>query len=302
VDADVTVALRSFREGDKVKAMICSIDQAKRRISFGLKPSYFTSNGAADAQADADESEGEEETQAFGVVDDPDGDSHAEGHVPADDESDSPLVDHNEEGDYMRPYVETQRPSSPPVGIPDANSNAPVQLMKLGGFRWTGGFVSDEDEKIDSSGDENDDRDQKGTDKKRKRKEIDQDLTATMHSRAPESSADFDRLLLGSPNSSYLWVQYMSFQLQLAEVEKAREIGRRALETIHFREDREKLNVWIALLNLENRYGMEESLETTFKDAARHNDSKAIHLSLANIFDQTEKYDVCSLSRDIDHF
>jgi rRNA biogenesis protein RRP5 len=88
----------------------------------------------------------------------------------------------------------------------------------------------------------------------------------------------------------------MSFQLQLADADKAREIGRRALETIHFREDREKLNVWIALLNLENRFGTEESLEATFKDAARHNDSKTIHLSLANIFDQSEKYDVRNLS------
>ena len=84
----------------------------------------------------------------------------------------------------------------------------------------------------------------------------------------------------------------MSFQLQLSEVEKAREIARRALQTMSFREELEKLNVWIALLNLENVYGTDESLEATFKDAARHNDSKTIHLRLATIFEQSEKIEV----------
>ena len=57
----------------------------------------------------------------------------------------------------------------------------------------------------------------------------------------------------------------------------------------NIREEQEKLNVWIALLNLENVYGTDESLETAFKDAARHNDSKTIHLRLAEIFEQSDK-------------
>ena len=58
----------------------------------------------------------------------------------------------------------------------------------------------------------------------------------------------------------------MSFQLQLSEVDKAREIGERALKTINYREEQEKLNIWIALLNLENTFGTDESLEDTFKN------------------------------------
>ena len=108
----------------------------------------------------------------------------------------------------------------------------------------------------------------------------------------PESTADFERHLLASPDSSYLWIQYMSFQLQLAEVEKAKDIGRRALQTINIREEQEKLNVWIALLNLENTYGTDESLETVFKDAARHNDSKTVHLRFAAILDESQKTEV----------
>ena len=65
------MALRSFREGDKVKAVILSIDTEKRRISFGLKPSYF-----ADEDFEQEESEEEDEQEALGVVDDESGDEH----------------------------------------------------------------------------------------------------------------------------------------------------------------------------------------------------------------------------------
>jgi len=43
---------------------------------------------------------------------------------------------------------------------------------------------------------------------------------------------DFERLLLGEPNSSRLWVDYMSLQLSLAEPERAREVGERALQKV----------------------------------------------------------------------
>ena len=85
--------------------------------------------------------------------------------------------------------------------------------------------------------------------RKKKKKEIELDLTADLQTKTPDSNADFERVLLGSPNSSYLWIQYMSFQLQLSEIDKAREIARRALKTINFREEQEKLNVWIAGMN-----------------------------------------------------
>ena len=84
----------------------------------------------------------------------------------------------------------------------------------------------------------------------------------------------------------------MSFQLQLSEIDKAREVAKRALQAISIREEQERLNVWIALLNLENTFGTDESLDAVFKDAARHMDSKTVHLRLANIFDQSEKHEV----------
>lgn len=42
---------------------------------------------------------------------------------------------------------------------------------------------------------------------------------------------------------------------QATEVEKARSVARKALSIIDGKEEQEKLNIWTALLNLENLYG-----------------------------------------------
>lgn len=98
--------------------------------------------------------------------------------------------------------------------------------------------------------------------------------------------------MLGSPNSSYLWIQYIAFFVGLSQLDKAREIAKRALATISFREEGEKLNVWVALLNLENAYGDDSTLEDTFKDAAQANDAKTVHLKLIDIYERSGKFDV----------
>ena len=178
--------------------------------------------------------------------------------------------------------------------LPDGKEypTVPLSLKLSGGLRWTS--TGDHDNAMDTQSEsesESPDDDQPAK-KKKKRHGIEHDLTADLHNRTPQSSADFERLLLGSPNSSFLWVQFMSLQLRLSEIEKARETGRRALQTINLREEQERLNVWIALLNLENSYGTEQTLDVVFKEAARANDSKTIHLRLASILEDTQKIEV----------
>ncbi|KAI0046598.1 nucleic acid-binding protein [Auriscalpium vulgare] len=283
-NADITLALRSFREGDRVRAIILSIDTEKRRIAFGLKPSYFSDENL---EPEEDESEGDKENaEPLGVVDDAD-----MADVPGDDGSEAEASPSEPEDDSD---VEPMAVDLEPVSRLTTSKPAllPVPSLNLqGGFQWTGGYMEQDDASGSDSSDDSDADDTTGKKRRKKRKGIELDLTADMHSKMPESNNDFERVLLGSPNSSYLWIQYMSFQLQLSEVDKAREIAKRALKTINFREEKEKLNVWIALLNLENIYGTEESLEAAFKDAARHCDSKTVHLRLAAILDQAEKFD-----------
>ncbi|KAI0361371.1 hypothetical protein OH77DRAFT_1468895 [Trametes cingulata] len=294
-DADVTLALRSFREGDKVKAIILSIDREKRRISFGLKPSYFEEKDFEQEEPDSEDDDGP--APALGVVEDggdsdeaeeSDDDAVADGGDDGDDQEDSEgESDDGEDGGAMDVdlTMELQQSSGGSAAAP----GEPTETLNLeDGFQWSAPNP-DDDVEMESDEESEDDGQHEGKKKKKKRKEIEKDLTADMHTKVPESNADFERLLLGSPNSSYLWIQYMSFQLQISEIDKAREIAKRALKTINFREEQEKLNVWIALLNLENVYGTDESLESTFKDAARHNDSKTVHLRMAEIFEQSDK-------------
>jgi len=51
----------------------------------------------------------------------------------------------------------------------------------------------------------------------------------------PESAEDFERLVMGEPNSSMLWIQYMAFLISLGEIEKARGVAERGLATINYR-------------------------------------------------------------------
>lgn len=44
---------------------------------------------------------------------------------------------------------------------------------------------------------------------------------------APETIDEFEALVRTSPNSSFVWIKYMAFMLQLADVEKARAIAER---------------------------------------------------------------------------
>lgn len=67
----------------------------------------------------------------------------------------------------------------------------------------------------------------------------------------PASADDFERLLIAQPNSSFLWVQYMAFHTQSAEVEAARSVASRALRTIDYHlEDVRLLPLLLKLLLL----------------------------------------------------
>uniref|UniRef100_A0A8C3BAH3 Protein RRP5 homolog n=1 Tax=Cairina moschata TaxID=8855 RepID=A0A8C3BAH3_CAIMO len=132
---------------------------------------------------------------------------------------------------------------------------------------------------------------EKELEKQKKEKELCKLEAALMDpSRQPQSADDFDRLVLSSPDSSILWLQYMAFHLQATEIEKARAVAERALKTICFREEQEKLNVWVALLNLENMYGTEETLMKVFERAVQYNEPLKVFQHLCDIYANSEKY------------
>ena len=44
--------------------------------------------------------------------------------------------------------------------------------------------------------------------------------------KAPESAEEFERLVLASPRSSFVWIKYMALHLEMTEIDKAREVRR----------------------------------------------------------------------------
>lgn len=204
-------------------------------------------------------------------------------------------------------YREGEEEMEEPKVLPKGKQMKPTEVPRLqlsSGFVWDMGLdtlTPALPPRGESSDSEEDEKQHRATKKKSKKerelekqkaeKELSRIEEALMDpGRQPESADDFDRLVLNSPNSSILWLQYMAFHLQATEIEKARAVAERALKTISFREEQEKLNVWVALLNLENMYGSQESLTKVFERAVQYNEPLKVFLHLADIYTKSEKF------------
>lgn len=263
-----------YKEGDAVKAKILDIDQEKRRISFGLKYSLISGEGA---EEDGEDESGDEDEEMSDVSDMEDEDEDVDMRsVKSDDEDES-----EEEADETLDYEE----------IEDPVKNASLAAgLATSGFDWTGATLDFNDSK--AAADESSDDEPSKKKKKHKKATIQEDRTGDLDAQGPQSVADYERLLLGQPNSAELWVRYMVFQRELNEIEKARQIAKRALSVINSREEKARLDVWTALLHLENSFGSDDQLEETFKDACHHNDSREMHERMIKIYISSGKLDV----------
>ena len=314
-DSAAPDVMQAFSIGDRVKAKILKVDVEKKKLSFGLKPSLFDAvdfeeSDDEEVEDDEEEGQGSEDGEASGsdtamytsaLLDQADSEDERRSDENdldddlAGDESEDEEEDDVDEDEALLMDVDDDASEadseSDDAGQTSARTAPALQLA--GGLHWSAGPAvenSDTSSDDDASSDE-----EKRGDKKKRRKEgkrkYQEDLTADLATKTPETTQDFERLLLGSPNSSYLWIQYASFQLQLGDVAKGREVARRALQVINFREEQEKFNVWIALLNLENAFGSEETLEETYREACAYNDDKTVSLRLAEILEKSGKVD-----------
>jgi rRNA biogenesis protein RRP5 len=268
-------ASKIFSEGDVVKAKVLKVEPAKRHVNFGMKASYFSdheedSGDEIDADDDTNkgQSDSEEGGALLGEADLEDGDSRSN---PDEDisESDSEIQIAEEEN-------ETKQPNG---------------VLKLGGFDWYGVASTSLTRKRTDSESEDDAVPTSPLKKrKKKRAEIQIDRTGDLDANGPQSTDDYERLLLGSPDSSLLWLQYMAFHLELGDIDQARSIGERALKSINISHGAEKMNVWVALFNLENAYGDDESVESIFKRACEYNDPQEMYSRLTSIYIQSGKH------------
>jgi rRNA biogenesis protein RRP5 len=202
--------------------------------------------------------------------------------MPSDDEEEDDDEDEDEEPSEDEEEIDTAPTEDTPGAQKRVSTAGGSTALSLSGFDWNGNAAESDSSDSDSESDE-----EAAAPKKSSKKKT--DLTAAEASGVPQSASDFERALLASPNSSFLWIQYMSFQLQLHEIEKARSIGRQALDRIAFREEGEKLNVWMALVNLELGFGTPESTDKVLKQAAQYNDAREVYMRYVDALVQAGK-------------
>uniref|UniRef100_A0AAX7TTR3 Protein RRP5 homolog n=1 Tax=Astatotilapia calliptera TaxID=8154 RepID=A0AAX7TTR3_ASTCA len=179
-----------------------------------------------------------------------------------------------------------------------SSASCPSRLQVTAGFSWDVGLSSLKPASAAQEEDSSDGEDQEGSTKVKKEKDEKKEAEKALIQREaelmdpnlrPQDAAAFERLLLASPNSSLLWLQFMAHHLQATQIEQARTVAERALKTISFREEQEKLNVWVALLNLENMYGTEESLKKVFERAVQFCEPMPVYQKLSEIYAKSNK-------------
>ncbi|KKZ60457.1 hypothetical protein EMCG_00743 [[Emmonsia] crescens] len=273
-------ARKLFEKGDIVKAKIVKIDYNKERISLGLKASYFKDS---DNESDGENSEDENEEDVSESEDD------GGMHLELESGDDIPMGGVDLENALNGDDSESDA-SDEDVKMAGTEDAGVTGGLVTSGFDWAGNTTTGADEGNDSDSDSDNQAAAKKK-KKRRKPDIQVDRTGDLDANGPQSIADYERLLLGEPDSSLLWLKYMAFQLELSEVDKAREIAERALRSISIGQDTEKFNVWVAMLNLENTFGNDDSLENVFKRACQYNDPQEIHERMTSIYIQSGKND-----------
>ena len=303
-DKAVRDARKLYKEGDVVKAKILSINKENGRVNLGLKPAYFDDDedDDEDAMSVDDEDDGARLDDSDDDEDDDDDDDD-----DSDNGSDDDMVDVRDALDITGTDNDLDMLGGD-SGSDDSEddeeggaSSGVTGGLSAGGFDWSGANL----DKAAASDDEDEDDAEKGVDAsaakkssaKRKKAaaaaaQMDIDRTAELDISGPQTASDFERLLLGQPDSSALWIAYMAFQLQVSELAKARETAERAIKTINVREETERLNVWIAYLNLEVVYGTDETADEVFKRACQYNDQREVFERTASIYIQSGKHEV----------
>jgi len=305
-----------FAPGDYVMVAVLTVDKKKKKLSLGMKPSLFTQD---DLEFDSDE---EEESTAAGdddvmadAVEASDEEEDEEGEMEALEFTDKLLAgDSDSDDEVLAVYPEPVDSDDEEMNDVENNADSDEEsssdseegvaqkpkALQGAGFQF-GDFAlapskteeeesEDEDEDSDEDKDEGASKRAKKLAKQREEEKISRKEDEMMEGdKPPETIADFERLLVASPNDSFLWIKYMAFLLSLTEIEKARAVVERGLKRINLREEDEKLNLWVAYMNLELMYGTEDSLLKIIERALSYNDPKQIYLRLVDIYTNADK-------------
>lgn len=286
-DERVTQALdQIFSPGDYVKAKILKIDDL--RVSFGLKPSYFEGEPESSEEEEEEEEEDEEDEE--------------DEAMEVDEEADTSDEEEEEEPVSSKKASKQAEPMAVDEEVPsDSETESDSETPKSVGFTWDGfANVLDAnkgrgDSDSDSEDEEMDEKKKVQQAKHKAKKQTDEwialrEKALASQDERPQTADDFERLLAVNPQSSFLWIQYMAFHVSLTQVDLARDVAVRATSAVSFRDEKEKLNVWVASLNLEHDFGDDASFQRVFSNALKVNHPKRVYLQLVDIYARASEF------------
>lgn len=262
-----------YKAGEKVTAKILKVDEERRRISLGMK-NLDVRDDMNSSKEESDEEMSENESMD---------DSNAQIKIIPES---SLLGIHNIDVECQNERSilaqAESRASIPPleVALDDTEHSHPDDVLLQ-----NQGHIDEADTMVKKNKQE----------KKKPKKLSEQEISAAEERRLeedePRTADEFEMVIRSSPNNSFLWIAYMRFMLSLADIEKARSIAERALNTINIREEDEKLNIWVAYFNLENEYGNppEDAVKKVFQRALQYCDPKKVHLALLKMYKKTNQ-------------
>merc|ERR1719233_441231 len=130
-----------------------------------------------------------------------------------------------------------------PTPIPMRDPGWDFTATSVSAPAWQAASIWSDDELDDEK--ENDSMEAKSHVSKaeaKRRKRVEEELAASREQRLldgevaqPTTLEEFERLVVASPDSSLVWVQYMALAMQGGELEVARGVAKRALQRINFR-------------------------------------------------------------------
>ena len=318
-----------YAPGDFVRAVVLKLNPQKKQISLSMKASHF--DGEDDQEDAAPQAEEMDEAEDMGepaeaATDESDS---SEEDDSDDDEADGDAVLSVEDEDFdlglhnrhevANADEEDKEDSDNSDDSSSTDDEEEESAKATKNNNLDDNSLSEDDDDKDASDDtSSSEEEDEGGDKhagketsepkEKRRKVIDETVGATaeeveLRMRQREDALadpdaqlltddDYQREVIASPNSSIAWIKYMAFQLSVGEIDKARKVVEKALKTINFRKEDEKLNVWVASLNLEKIYGTKESLMQVFERAIMYNDPKQVYVKMVEIHKKAEDYEM----------
>ena len=101
----------------------------------------------------------------------------------------------------------------------------------------------------------------------------------------------YERIILKDHDNSLNWIEYASYILDTLNLASARQIFERASKIIDIAKTKEKLNIWVAYLNLENIYGDKKSFNKILERAKEVCDKKLLYKHVIQIYMSSNKYE-----------